>query len=359
MVNNLTTVLLITVVSTVVFMVTFEGQGDAGTWGQAAKLVGRVTGRSGWGHQQAQIRECRFLKIIYLMHLHYEKSDTAEYLRHSCSSLMSPQSLSLSHFQMLLMQRPLEQRYWLGKQLCSDWRNRRITWTTNKSGRPLWDKDHISYSTRSSLFYHVCFHLTGLDAGVVLELVSGGTLALQLSIGHGYSRGAVWANTGVPVSRLRQTQQAARLVGTGVMPWWKRVQDLKCWFTANWFWYSNQYFLQVFCYLQSLFLTSVLPFIEDFKVHDSRQPANNQLVALGTSFWSFEDPHSGPVVPVQVILKTEYNKSLWKQILSAELHIPHILKCNPPFCIYKTEGKCEDMVSPWRQQWRTGGAAPP
>lgn len=43
----------------------------------------------------------------------------AQGLRHSCSSLMSPQSLSLSHFQMLLMQRPLEQRYWLGEQLCS------------------------------------------------------------------------------------------------------------------------------------------------------------------------------------------------------------------------------------------------
>lgn len=43
-----TTVLLITVVSTVILMVTFKGQRDAGTWGHAAKLVGRVTSRSGW-----------------------------------------------------------------------------------------------------------------------------------------------------------------------------------------------------------------------------------------------------------------------------------------------------------------------
>ena len=81
------------------------------------------------------------------------------------------------------------------------------------------------------------FRLTSLDTSVVLELVSGGTLALQLSVGHGYSRGAVWANAGVPVSRLRQTQQAAWLVGTGVMAWWKTVQDIsliivKCSFTV-------------------------------------------------------------------------------------------------------------------------------
>lgn len=44
---HLTTVLLVTVVSAVVFVVTFEGQGDAGARGHAAKLVGRVTGRSG------------------------------------------------------------------------------------------------------------------------------------------------------------------------------------------------------------------------------------------------------------------------------------------------------------------------
>lgn len=45
---NLTTVLFITVVSAVVFMVTFEGQGDAGPWGHAAELVGWVTGRGSW-----------------------------------------------------------------------------------------------------------------------------------------------------------------------------------------------------------------------------------------------------------------------------------------------------------------------
>lgn len=66
----------------------------------------------------------------------------------------------------------------------------------------------------------VCLRLTGLDAAVVLELVASGTLALQLPVGHGYNRGTVWADTGVSVAGLRQTQQAARLVGTGIMAWW-------------------------------------------------------------------------------------------------------------------------------------------
>lgn len=34
----------------------------------------------------------------------------------------------------------------------------------------------------------------------------------------------------------------------------------------------------------SLSLTSVLPLIEDLEVHDSGESANNQLIALGTSF---------------------------------------------------------------------------
>lgn len=68
--------------------------------------------------------------------------------------------------------------------------------------------------------------LTSLDACVVLELVADGTLALQLSVGHGYSRGTVWADTGVSVAGLRQTQQTARLVGTGIMAWWTRDPDL-------------------------------------------------------------------------------------------------------------------------------------
>lgn len=65
--------------------------------------------------------------------------------------------------------------------------------------------------------------LTSLDAGVVLELVARGTLALQLSVGHGNGWGAVRADTGVSVAGLRQTQQGARLVGAGIMAWWTRV----------------------------------------------------------------------------------------------------------------------------------------
>lgn len=45
---HLTTMLLIAVVPAVVFMVTFEGQGDAGARGHAAELVGWVTGGSGY-----------------------------------------------------------------------------------------------------------------------------------------------------------------------------------------------------------------------------------------------------------------------------------------------------------------------
>lgn len=113
---------------------------------------------------------------------------------------MSPQSLSLSHFQMLLMQRPLEQRYWLGKQLCSDWRRRLITQMLSSRAAP--------ESRRR--------RLTGLDAGFVLQLVAARALALQVAGGGGYGRGAVRADAGVALTRLRETQEAARLIGTGV-----------------------------------------------------------------------------------------------------------------------------------------------
>lgn len=43
--SNLTTLLFITVVSTVILVVAFEGQGDAGARGHAAELVGWVAGR--------------------------------------------------------------------------------------------------------------------------------------------------------------------------------------------------------------------------------------------------------------------------------------------------------------------------
>lgn len=112
---SFTAVLLITVVPAVVLMVTPEGQGDAGARGHAAELVAGVTGRRSWGTQTPAVKPGGQKAAL---------KPGEEGLRHSCSSLMSPQSLSLSHFQMLLMQRPLEQRYWLGRQLCSDWRRR-------------------------------------------------------------------------------------------------------------------------------------------------------------------------------------------------------------------------------------------
>lgn len=86
---------------------------------------------------------------------------------------------------------------------------------------PAEDKD-----SRLSRFCTVGLRLTSLDAGGVVELVAGGTLALQLSIGHGNSRGTVRADAGVSVAGLRQTQQGARLVGTGIMAWGTREQDL-------------------------------------------------------------------------------------------------------------------------------------
>lgn len=60
--------------------------------------------------------------------------------------------------------------------------------------------------------------LTGFGAGVVLELVTRGTLALQLSIGYGQGRCTLRTNTGVFVGRLWETQQTAWLVGAGIMP---------------------------------------------------------------------------------------------------------------------------------------------
>lgn len=46
-----------------------------------------------------------------------EPQDSRQFL----SSLMSPQSLSKSHHQMLLIQFPLLQRYWLRRQVFSEW----------------------------------------------------------------------------------------------------------------------------------------------------------------------------------------------------------------------------------------------
>lgn len=112
---SFTAVLLIAVVPAVVLVVTLEGQGDAGARGHAAELVAGVTGRRSWRTQTPAVKPGGSKSGF---------KTGAEGLRHSCSSLMSPQSLSLSHFQMLLMQRPLEQRYWLGRQLFSDWRRR-------------------------------------------------------------------------------------------------------------------------------------------------------------------------------------------------------------------------------------------
>lgn len=44
---------------------------------------------------------------------------TAGHLRQFFSSLMSPQSLSLSHCQMLFMQFPLRHLYWFGRHVFS------------------------------------------------------------------------------------------------------------------------------------------------------------------------------------------------------------------------------------------------
>lgn len=63
----------------------------------------------------------------------------------------------------------------------------------------------------------VCLFLTSLDASVVLELVAAGTLALEVTVGHSCDRGAIWAEAGVSLARLRQTEQAAGLVSAGVM----------------------------------------------------------------------------------------------------------------------------------------------
>lgn len=80
----------------------------------------------------------------------FRRGGAAEHLRHSCSSLMSPQSLSLSHFQMLLMQRPLAQRYWLGKQLCSDWRKK-------KKMKPHFQQCHGCHNNLLYCMFFFCF----------------------------------------------------------------------------------------------------------------------------------------------------------------------------------------------------------
>lgn len=89
---------------------------------------------------------------------------------------MSPQSLSLSHFQMLLMQRPLEQRYWFGRQLCSG---------VEEICKLLIVGGFVSVYLTTRVFQkQYVLILTRLDAGVVVELVALGTLTLQLSAGR-------------------------------------------------------------------------------------------------------------------------------------------------------------------------------
>lgn len=122
------TVLLVTIVSTVVFMVTFEGQRDAGARGHAAKLVGRVAGGGG--------------TLLLITHV-----------------------------------------------------------TTVVVAVTLPDAADAA-AVGAAVLVGQAAVLT-LDAGVVLELVAHGTLALQLSVGHGYGRGAVWADAGVSVAGLR------------------------------------------------------------------------------------------------------------------------------------------------------------
>lgn len=49
--------------------------------------------------------------------------------------------------------------------------------------------------------------------------------------------------------------------------------------------------------------TSALALVEDLEVHDPGESAHDQLAALGSGFGGPEDPHAGPVVPVQVALR--------------------------------------------------------
>ncbi len=106
--------LLVTVISTVILMVTLEGQWNAGSWGHTAELDCRVTGSGGC--RERKIYETQIIHILAF----YTRQGWWCHSRHPCSSLMSPQSLSLSHFQMLLMHFPLAQRCWFGRQVCSE-----------------------------------------------------------------------------------------------------------------------------------------------------------------------------------------------------------------------------------------------
>lgn len=61
--------------------------------------------------------------------------------------------------------------------------------------------------------------LTHLDAGVVLEVVPDWTLALQLARGQLLGGRPLWAHAGMAVPGTWKAEQAAGLVGTGVVPW--------------------------------------------------------------------------------------------------------------------------------------------
>lgn len=121
--DPLTAVFLVAVVAAVVLVVALEGAGDAGAGVYAAELNAGVARRGGCSRSERK-KDLEMQKLITIYSILPPLLVGPCYSRHSCSSLMSPQSLSLSHIQMLLMHLPLEQRYWLGRQVCSVYETR-------------------------------------------------------------------------------------------------------------------------------------------------------------------------------------------------------------------------------------------
>lgn len=155
--------------------------------------------------------------------------------------------------------------------------------------------------------YAVCAVLTRLHTCAVPELVPAGTLTLKLSWGQSGGGYSVWTHTAMPVARLGQTQQCAWLIRTCVMTCseHKHTTEIRtrqksfsqCVVSR----YSYGFDMKTEAVLLQ-WLTSGFALIEDFKVHDTGQPANKELTVQWTWFRCFEDAHSWPVIPVDVIL---------------------------------------------------------
>lgn len=126
--------------------------------------------------------------------------------------------------------------------------------------------------------------LTCLHTRVVVELVPAGTLTLELSRGQSGGGDSVRTYAAMPVARLGQAEQCTRLICACVMTYSKRTQhtadtiEIRTAQTSFSPIYKYSYIFDIKSVALLLYWpTSGFALIEDFKVHDPSQPADEKL----------------------------------------------------------------------------------